>query len=369
VGLGESVHGAAELITLKHRALRLLVEQMGFRTVAWEEDWSTGVLIDDYIQGGAGDLDGLMARMSPQWQSQEVADVLRWLRDANAGRADEDKVRFFGVEHYFTWHPAYDAVEAYVAERAPERLPELRSHFDLIEPTADNVFAHIEEYAQVEDKQPFIDHARQLHDLVATVSHAPGGDLTHELTLHAARQIVSFYEHFSLAENDSFVFRDARAAENLRWWRGVSGDKIAYWGASAHTANVRELRITRPPEPDMVFPNAGSYLRRWFGPDYLSIGFTFDHGTVSLGPGENALLGPPERQWVERPFGRVRIDTFVADLRTRAPRPVRVWLGSPLTTRGLADRPGSTMSGGSLAQWYDLVVHREDVSPVATNGR
>ena len=43
VGLGESVHGAAELTTLKHRTLRLLVERMGFRTVAWEEDWTTGL--------------------------------------------------------------------------------------------------------------------------------------------------------------------------------------------------------------------------------------------------------------------------------------------------------------------------------------
>ena len=38
VGLGESAHGAAEELTLKHRTLRLLVEDMGFRSVAWEED-------------------------------------------------------------------------------------------------------------------------------------------------------------------------------------------------------------------------------------------------------------------------------------------------------------------------------------------
>ena len=63
------------------------------------------------------------------------------------------------------------------------------------------------------------------------------------------------------------------------------------------------------------------------------------------------------------------IDTFVLNLRIRAPRPVRDWLGGPLTTRGLVDRPGSTMSGGSLVRWYDLVVHRQEVSPVKTNGR
>ena len=39
VGLGEAVHGVAEEITVKHRLLRLLVEQAGFRSVAWEDDY------------------------------------------------------------------------------------------------------------------------------------------------------------------------------------------------------------------------------------------------------------------------------------------------------------------------------------------
>jgi hypothetical protein len=36
VGLGETVHGAAEDITLKHRTLRFLVEQLGFRPLIVE---------------------------------------------------------------------------------------------------------------------------------------------------------------------------------------------------------------------------------------------------------------------------------------------------------------------------------------------
>ena len=39
VGLGEAVHGVAEETTVKHRLLRLLVEQAGFRSVAWEDDY------------------------------------------------------------------------------------------------------------------------------------------------------------------------------------------------------------------------------------------------------------------------------------------------------------------------------------------
>jgi hypothetical protein len=40
--------------------MRLLVERMGFRSVAWEEDWTTGLQIDQYIRTGKGDLDALV---------------------------------------------------------------------------------------------------------------------------------------------------------------------------------------------------------------------------------------------------------------------------------------------------------------------
>jgi hypothetical protein len=49
---------------------------------------------------GAGDPEALVTRMSPQWQSREVVDVLRWLRGFNSGRTDQ--VRFVGVEYYLT---------------------------------------------------------------------------------------------------------------------------------------------------------------------------------------------------------------------------------------------------------------------------
>jgi erythromycin esterase len=362
VGLGESIHGAAEEIALKHRTLRLLVEQLGFRSIAWEEDWTMGLQIDEYIRTGEGDLGALVGQMSPQWPSRQVADVLRWLRDFNAGRAD--KVRFAGVEYFLTRPLAYDAVAAYVAGAAPERLPELRGHLLVIRPSAADIFEHIQWYMGVADKEPYVGHARAVYDLVDGLPHQPG-DRDHALALHHAQQIVSFYEHFNLPEGDALVYRDAHAAQNLKWWRDFSGDKVVYWAASPHIANAPELRIVGPPDQEMRFPSAGSYLRQWYGQRYLSIGFTFDHGAVSLGPGETATLPPPAPDWFERPFGEVGAGQLALDLRTPAPPPVRRWLEAPIKTRGLPDGgPDAYMAGGSLAQWFDVIVHRQELTPV-----
>lgn len=256
--------------------------------------------------------------MSPQWQSRQVANVLRWLRDYNAGRAD--KVQFVGVEYYLTQRLAYDVIDTYVARTAPERLAELRRHLRAIRPSTSNIFEHIQWYLSVADKRPYIRHARQVYELVKGLPHRPG-DRAHALALHTARQIVSFYEHYNLPQppaSDSLVYRDAHAAQNLRWWRNYSGDKVAYWAASAHTANAPQLRIAVPPDPD----------------------------------------------WFERPFGKVGLDQFALDLRTSAAPPVRSWLQAAIKTCGLADRgPDSYMAGGSLAQWFDVIVHRQELTP------
>ena len=359
-GLGESVHGAAEELTLKHRALRFLVEEMGFRSIAWEEDWTAGVPVNDYISGGPGDLDALVRGMSGQWQTREVKDVLRWLRQFNAGQAH--KVQFVGVEYFFTWTPVYDAVRDYVARNAPGQLTELNADLEKIRPVKSDIYQHIEWLTnEVRDKPRYVNHARQVHELLGKLPHR-AGDRAYELALHNARQILSFYEHFNMSPDDALVYRDARAADNVKWWQGLTGDKIVYWAASPHIVNAAQLRIATA-QGDMRFPSAGSYLRKWYGRQYLSVGFTFDHGTASLGEGKTAAMSPPKPEWFEQPFSAVRADQFILDLRAKASSTVQKWLNTPSKTRGLPHAgPDSYVDGGSPGQWFDVVIHRQQIN-------
>ncbi|TWF75780.1 erythromycin esterase [Pseudonocardia hierapolitana] len=361
VGLGESVHGVAEELTLKHRALRVLVEQLGFRSVAWEEDWTTGRLINHYITAGVGDPDELVGRMSPQWQSREVVDVLRWLREFNSGRPD--KVLFVGVEYYLTGQEAYDVVEAHVAAAAPGRLDELREHLQAVRPATANVFEHIQAYAAEADKEPYLRHARAVRDLVLGLPHTHG-NRDHDLAAHAARQIVSFYEHFDLPEGESHAYRDAHAAEHLIRWQELTGDKIAYWAASPHTARAPQLRIVAP-DGEMRFRSAGSYLADRWGGRYLSIGFLVDGGRASVGGGQTSDLGEPAEDWFERPLGRAGLDRCLLDLRAPAPQSVRDWLAAPIRTRGPSG-PGSYVDGGTASQWFDVIVHEQRAAPAGS---
>jgi erythromycin esterase-like protein len=360
VGIGESQHGTAEQTALKLRTLRFLVEKLGFRSIAWEDDWTLGVLVNEYLQTGRGDLPALVNKMSTAWRSHEVVQVLRWLRSYNA--THRDKVRFTGVEYYTTRPLAYDAVEAYVARNAPHRLTEAKAHLGPITPDSDDMKAHLTWYLDPDtDKAPYLAHARAAYDLVKSLPHRPG-DRRYAVALHHATQIRNWYEGFSLPS--TFAHRDQKAAENLKWWRRYSGDKVVYWAAAAHVADAPQVRYVMPPYPDTTFPTVGSYLRDWYGERYRTIAFTFDHGSLY---DENAAVTvpPPADEWFEKKFQSVSAEHFTLDLRRPAARPVRDWLSAQAKTRGF---PGgglaSHMTGGSLEQWFDLIIHTRTVTPI-----
>jgi erythromycin esterase len=43
---------------------------------------------------------------------------------------------------------------------------------------------------------------------------------------------------------------------------------------------------------------------------------------------------------------------------------VHRWLDAPVVTRGLPEGgPDAHMAGGTLAQWFDLIVHCQTVTP------
>lgn len=369
VGLGESTHGAHEEATLKHRVLRFLVEKMGFRSIAWEEDWTMGILLNNYIQTGHGDLNTLLSETDSN--THEVAAVLRWLRHYNARHTD--KVRYVGTEFYATRPLAYDAVTAYVAKAAPARLPELQRHMHVIRPNTSNMSDYVTWYSGVPNKRPYIRHARQVYELVQGLSHTRR-DRAYNLALQHARQIRSFYEFFNLNPQDAAQYRDSHAAENLRWWHRRTGDRIAYWAAGAHSANAPDLQLSQPPTLTARYDSAGSYLRRSYGSRYRSIGFTFDHGTVGAGTGSPPWrprpvdVPRPALDYAERPLGDADLDQYALDLRADAPPTVRSWRQAPTKTRVIAFYDPATpwdyyMTGGSLVQWFDVIIHRQTVTP------
>lgn len=118
---------------MSHRVFRWLVDNLGFRTLAVEEDWSTGAEIDAYLQTGSGDLRALLDNALLHYQTDEIFELFGWMRAYNE-RHPSDPVRFVGVDVSGVRALAYDAVRDYVRRAAPDLLGDLEAHYSLLRP-------------------------------------------------------------------------------------------------------------------------------------------------------------------------------------------------------------------------------------------
>jgi erythromycin esterase-like protein len=95
VALGEATHGTSEFFRMKHRLVEFLVQDMGFRHFGMELSPDDGYLIDSYIQDKGTDPRQVLYW---PWATQEVMEMLNWMRNYNASVAPEQRITFHGID-------------------------------------------------------------------------------------------------------------------------------------------------------------------------------------------------------------------------------------------------------------------------------
>jgi erythromycin esterase-like protein len=96
VGIGESIHTSGGFQLSRARVIEYLVEQKHFRLIAIEWQRASGDAVEAYLQSGKGTAAGVAMQLSV-WSSQEVEQLLAWLRTFNLAHLD-DPVHFMGFD-------------------------------------------------------------------------------------------------------------------------------------------------------------------------------------------------------------------------------------------------------------------------------
>ncbi|MEU8199464.1 erythromycin esterase family protein [Microbispora amethystogenes] len=133
LGLGEARHFVGELGEVRNEVFRHLVENEGYRSFAIESDCLMGLVVDDHVRTGAGDLDDVMERGFSHNFGASAAnrELVRWMRAYN--EEHDEKLRFFGFDgplEYWAASPreALTALHAFLdgpLPCTPEELDEL----------------------------------------------------------------------------------------------------------------------------------------------------------------------------------------------------------------------------------------------------
>ncbi|GAA4191076.1 erythromycin esterase family protein [Microbispora amethystogenes] len=98
LGLGEARHFVGELGEVRNEVFRHLVEHEGYRSFAIESDCLMGLVVDDHVRTGAGDLDDVMERGFSHNFGASAAnrELVRWMRAYN--EEHDEQLRFFGFD-------------------------------------------------------------------------------------------------------------------------------------------------------------------------------------------------------------------------------------------------------------------------------
>ncbi|MGZ3428520.1 MAG: protein-L-isoaspartate(D-aspartate) O-methyltransferase, partial [Polyangia bacterium] len=111
--IGEASHGTSEFYRMRARITRELILRAGFRGVAIEGDWPDAARVDRFVRHRSPRHDGWrpFTRFPTwMWRNQEVDGFVRWLREFNRDRRDDDRAAFFGLDLYSMYTSMYEVI-------------------------------------------------------------------------------------------------------------------------------------------------------------------------------------------------------------------------------------------------------------------
>ena len=115
VALGEATHGNKEFQKLRLDVFQVLVEKYGVRAFALEGDFGGCEAINRYIHGADGTAaEALSTTGFAIYRTEEMENLVEWMRDYNASAAQGDDLRFYGFDmqrRAYSYHYLREALQ------------------------------------------------------------------------------------------------------------------------------------------------------------------------------------------------------------------------------------------------------------------
>lgn len=292
VAMGESMHTSKGYYQAKHRLFKYLVEEKGFRVLAFESNWTPAQNIEAYVQTCAGDPGQLVVdNLLYTWTGQSVADLIEWMCKYNQTHPD-DPVHFFGFDIQQTWLDG-PALMAFLDLVAPDMAEEFNAGIAkcrcTTSPSHADCVALYGELGPVSDEE--LDACTGALEVVGTwldehTTEAILASSNEELEfarMHLEgieKNSVKNYHKMKNQVGQGYDARDWGMAYVFNKIRSMKfpDKKVAIWAHNWHIAHqtplMKEPLVVMAPVPIglQAATGMGTLLRQQFGADYLAIG-------------------------------------------------------------------------------------------------
>ena len=273
IGLGEATHGTKEFFELKNKIFKYLVEKQEVRLFGIEANFAACYDINKYVLTGEGNAREALSRNGYWvWQSQEVLDLIEWMKDYNKDKTSNQKIQFYGYDMQdatscIVW------LENYLSKNSPSfnknLLPE---KFDENKAT----LGELDDEALDEMQKTNLNKLENLEEFVLSqeieLFKQDSADYNFaKQTIAVLRQKLNYFREQDF--NTAFSYRDSSMTQNIKWIRESNNNgKIMLW---AHNGHIGRGSFSE----DFKSGNwMGTYLNNLYGGKYYNIGFSFSEG-------------------------------------------------------------------------------------------
>jgi erythromycin esterase len=339
IGLGEATHGTREFFTTKHRLLEYLVQKHGFGVFAIEANWASSFAINQYVLGGAGNARDLLrqyAKIMWAWRTEEVLELIEWMRRYN--QTAQQKIVFSGFDMQEPV-PAVDDLTSWLGQVAPKEATRVEDLLGCIRFSLGN-FISVARYSaggergastcagNINTVRQILQNRRQTFKI--------GDYQTNLQRVRVLEQASTYYRARFVRQDllEAVTVRDAFMAENAAWLERTTKQKVVLWAHNGH--------VTFNPQMHFGWTPMGAHLRQMYGSSYRTWGFAFFEGSfyaqlldtsdpartiaaamlgLAANPSVQRVPSPPQGSF-EVLFRSAGMAAFVLDLR----QPLPAWL-------------------------------------------
>jgi erythromycin esterase len=276
VGMGEATHGTREFFNMKAKMFKFLATRCGFRVFAIEATFSGTLKVNDYVLYGKGDVLSAMKGMEFwTWDTEEVNDLIEWMKAYNAGKAEYEKLKFYGFDCQSFKGPANVLLD-YVKEFDSGNLVRFSTGLSILKDSSYNYFYTLR------DARTGKNGIEKIHEITLFLSDwfnqnqevyiSRSGNIKFALAFHTIDELKQVVSSVVCPYKKSWTVRDSCMAQNLKWMVEFENAKVFAWAHNAHICNVPKYFFAKD-------PTMGAYLDMLFGKDYYKIGFAFNEGS------------------------------------------------------------------------------------------
>ena len=339
VGLGEATHGTREFFTMKHRMLEFLVTEMNFNAFALEASYAACQPINEYVLYGKGDPATVLTGQGyVVWDTEELAEMLNWLRTYNQSVPDEKKVKFYGLDLSNNEIGRKEVLD-YLRRVAPGKAAATDSLFRVLAKEEAKWPMQIDS----ETENTLLQMLPRLQDLIDYLAVnkdrfvSSSSSTEFDQTLQYARVMKQWLMANTTALLPPFIdkgfMRSIYMAENLMYLVDQGGPqaKFVVWEHNGHISRERVFFDGQN--------NLGYYLRRKYGDGYYALSLEFNEGSFQtrillpgkvLGDLKVVTVPPAPVGSLPSYLSRTNIGDLILNLRAPVENPVvEQWLHSP----------------------------------------